>query len=146
MASSDYVYGNKQWEINRWILSLSTIGLASKVLKVDLSSLSVFGLNLGEENTSLLPGFICVALIYAFMSYLVARIENFLANWDSTSEQVAPLMERLSSHRTLKFAFYVLSVVPFLLYTVIPIFLSLFTIYVLHKDMNIVVQHILKSV
>jgi len=146
MATSDYVYGNKQWEINLWILSLSTLGLATKLLEVDLAGFSIFGLNLGGNNTALVPGFIGLALFYAFLSYIVARMELQIAHSTETINHLQPMIEKIRSSKLLAAIFLLFLPLPLITYTIIPVFLSLFTLYVLWPEISVVVQVLLNAI
>lgn len=140
MASSDYVFGNKQWEINRWILVLSTLGLATKVLEIDLSQVPMFGLNLQGEEAALVPGFIGIALTYALLAFIIARIELMLAHNTSTAEHVVPVAEKIAKSKLLSILAILSLPIPVLMYFLIPIGLSAFTLVVLYDDIWTVIQ------
>ena len=142
MATSDYVFGNKQWEINKWILTLSVLGLFSKLLMIDLSEISVFGVNMGNQNTALIPGFIGLALMYALCAYFVARMELQMAHGDETQQKAVSIIEKLQSSKLLLILSLLTMPLPLLLYTLIPIGLSLFTLYLLSGDILAVLTNI----
>ena len=140
MASSDYVFGNRQWEINRWILVLSTLGLASKILEIDLSQISIFGLNLQGKEAALVPGFIGFALAYSLLTFIVARVELMLAHTDETAAHITPKVQNIAKSKVL-LALLILSFpIPMLVYVVIPVGLALFTLFLLFSDMYAVFQ------
>lgn len=146
MASADYVFGNKQWEINRWILVLSTLGLASKILEIDLSQISIFGLNLQGKEAALVPGFIGFALAYALLTFIVARVELMLAHTGETSAHITPKVHKIAKSKVL-LALLILSFpIPMLVYVVIPVGLALFTLFLLFGDMYAVFQVIWAAV
>ena len=62
-------------DLGRTVLALSTLGLFTKLLNIDLSNLQVLGVSLRPENSGLIPGFLGLALIYAFVAFSVARME-----------------------------------------------------------------------
>jgi hypothetical protein len=140
MATADYVFGNKQWEINRWLLVLSTLGLASKLLEIDLSQISIFGLNLPGKEAALVPGFIGVALSYALLTFVISRLELMLAHNDDTTAHAVSIFEN-SKHPKLILVMTLITF-PFsaLVYFIIPVGLTLFTIKLLSSDIYIVLQ------
>lgn len=140
MASEDYVFGNKQWEVNRWILMLSTLGLASKILEIDLSQISVFGLNLEGKESALVPGFIGLALVYSLLTFVLARIELMLAHNGETAEHVNLKIDKIAKSKVLTFLLVLSFPIPALVYTVIPVGLALFTLFLLSDDICAVVQ------
>ena len=140
MASSDYVFGNKQWEINRWILVLSTLGLVSKILEIDLSQISIFGLNLQGKEAALVPGFIGLALAYALLTFVVARMELILAHNDETEAHVTSKVKKIGKSKVLLFLLVLSFLIPMLVYVVIPVGLALFTLFLLYDDMYAVIQ------
>lgn len=140
MASADYVFGNKQWEINRWILVLSTLGLASKILEIDLSQISIFGLNLQGKEAALVPGFIGLALAYSLLTFVLARAELMLAHNGETAEHVKPKIEKMAKSKVLLVLLILSFPIPTLVYMVIPVGLALFTLFLLSGDMYAVVQ------
>lgn len=140
MASADYVFGNKQWEINRWILMLSTLGLASKILEIDLSQISIFGLNLQGKEAALVPGFIGLALAYSLLAFIVARVELMLAHNGETTAHVTPKVQKLARSKVLLFFLILSFPIPALIYVVIPVGLALFTLFLLSGDMYAVAQ------
>lgn len=140
MASADYVFGNRHWEINRWILVLSTLGLASKMLEVDLSQISIFGLNLQGKEAALVPGFIGFALAYSLLTFIVARVELMLANTGGTVANVTPKVQNISKSKVLLVLLILSFPIPALVYVVIPVGLALFTLFLLSGDMYSVFQ------
>lgn len=62
-------------ELGKAVLALAALGLFAKLLNIDLSSLQVLGVTLRPAHSGLLPGFLGLALIYAFIAFCVARIE-----------------------------------------------------------------------
>lgn len=140
MATADYVFGNKQWEINRWLLVLSTLGLASKLLEIDLSQISIFGLNLQGKEVALVPGFIGVALSYAFLTFAISRIELMMAHNDDTTTHAVSIFEN-SKYPKLILALSLIAF-PFsaLVYFIIPVGLTLFTLGLLSSDVYIILQ------
>ncbi|WP_233007218.1 hypothetical protein [Rheinheimera faecalis] len=140
MASADYVFGNKQWEINRWILVLSTLGLVSKILEIDLSQISIFGLNLQGKEAALVPGFIGLALAYALLTFVVARMELILAHNDETEAHVTSKVKKIGKSKVLLFLLILSFLIPMLVYVVIPVGLALFTLFLLYDDMYAVIQ------
>ncbi len=146
MASADYVFGNKQWEINRWILVLSTLGLVSKILEIDLSQISIFGLNLQGKEAALVPGFIGLALAYALLTFVVARMELILAHNDETEAHVTSKVKKIGKSKVLLFLLILSFLIPMLVYVLIPVGLALFTLFLLYDDMYAVIQVILGAV
>ncbi|MBI3223086.1 MAG: hypothetical protein HYZ46_08535, partial [Nitrosomonadales bacterium] len=55
-------------------------GLFTKLLHIDLSQLQILGIALRPTNAGLIPGFIGLALMYAFVAFLVARMEAAIEN------------------------------------------------------------------
>lgn len=62
-------------DLGKSVLTLSALGLFTKLLHIDLSKLQVLGVELKPSNASLIPGFLGLALIYAYFCFVVARAE-----------------------------------------------------------------------
>jgi hypothetical protein len=62
-------------DLGKAVLALSTLGLFTKLLHINLSQLQILGISLSPASSGLIPGFIGLALIYAFIAFSVARLE-----------------------------------------------------------------------
>lgn len=62
-------------DLGKAVLALSALGLFTKLLHIDLSQLQVLGVVLQPTNANLIPGFLGLALMYAFLCFVVARME-----------------------------------------------------------------------
>lgn len=62
-------------DIGRSVLSLSALGLFAKLLHIDLGQLQILGVALKPASAGLIPGFIGLALLYAYLAFIVARLE-----------------------------------------------------------------------
>lgn len=62
-------------DLGKTVLALSALGLFTKLLHIDLSQMQVLGVVLQPTDANLIPGFLGLALIYAFLGFVVARIE-----------------------------------------------------------------------
>ena len=62
-------------DLGKAVLALSALGLFTKLLHIDLSQMQVLGVVLQPTNANLIPGFLGLALMYAFLCFVVARME-----------------------------------------------------------------------
>ncbi|MFZ3019739.1 MAG: hypothetical protein WA056_14920 [Gallionella sp.] len=67
-------------DLGKAVLALSALGIFAKLLHIDLSQLQVLGVTLGPTTTALIPGFIGLALFYAFIAFVVSRLEAAIEN------------------------------------------------------------------
>ena len=75
MSFAKHGITGQSFELGKVVLALSALGLFTKLLHIDLSQLQVLGVALQPENTGLIPGFLGLALVYAYVAFLVSRME-----------------------------------------------------------------------
>jgi hypothetical protein len=86
-------------DLGKTVLALSALGIFAKLLNVDLSQLQVLGVVLGPTTSGLLAGFIGLALIYAYIALVVARLE---AGIDiATSEETMESYKKIYKSKSL---------------------------------------------
>jgi hypothetical protein len=122
---------SESYNLAKAVLTLSTLGIFTKLLNVDLSRLDVLGVTFAPETSSLIPGFLGVALMYTFLAFCVARAE---ATGENMSDPA--ILARLESRSKSKLymAFAVLgSPFSFVVYSM-PLALGLTSILLLWSD------------
>ncbi|MHB1015072.1 MAG: hypothetical protein ACYC2W_07315 [Desulfurivibrionaceae bacterium] len=75
MSFAKHGLASQSIDLGKTVLALSALGLFTKLLHIDLSQLQILGVSLSPASSSLVPGFLGLALIYAFIAFSVARIE-----------------------------------------------------------------------
>jgi hypothetical protein len=113
------------------VLALSALGLFAKLLHIDLSQLQVLGVTLSPTNAALIPGFLGLALIYAFLAFSVARLEAAIER--QTNKETVEALEAVSSSKPLM-AFVILGLPFSLVVYSMPYVLGLFSIVLLWSD------------
>jgi hypothetical protein len=126
-----YGLASQGTELGKTVLALSTLGLFTKLLNVDLGNLQVFGVALRPENADLLPGFLGLALTYTFFAFCIARIEAVIEG-QICPEALAETKRIFESKPLLGLAFlaFPLSGVVYLM----PYILGIFAIHLLWSD------------
>lgn len=79
------------------VLGLSALGVFTKLLNVDLSKLDVLGVSFAPSTSSLIPGFLGLALMYAYLAFCVARAEAIDENLSDPA--VVDRLERRSKSK-----------------------------------------------
>ena len=67
--------------IGKSVMTLAALGIFTKLLNVDLSKLQVLGVSFDPATSSLIPGFLGLTLMYAFLAFCVARAEATSENF-----------------------------------------------------------------
>ena len=75
MSFAKHGIATQSLDLGKTVLALSALGLFTKLLHVDLSQMQVLGVVLQPANANLIPGFLGLALMYAFLCFVVARME-----------------------------------------------------------------------
>ena len=75
MSFAKHGIATQSLDLGKAVLALSALGLFTKLLHIDLNQMQVLGVVLQPANASLIPGFLGLALIYAFLCFVVARME-----------------------------------------------------------------------
>jgi hypothetical protein len=102
MAFAEHGLAPKRYELGKLVLVLAALGIFAKVLRIDLSQLDVLGIKFGASSTSLIPGLIGVALVYALAAFFVASTEAAFTHLvDSESKALAQLTMESKSVRWL---------------------------------------------
>jgi hypothetical protein len=65
-------------DLGKTVLVLSALGSFTKLLNIDMSKLQILGIELNPSNVKLIPGFLGIALTYAFLCFIVARMEGVI--------------------------------------------------------------------
>lgn len=87
-----------------------------------------------------MPGFIGLALAYALLTFVVARIELIFAHHGETEAQVTSKVKKIGKSKVLLFLLILSFLIPMFVYVVIPVGLALFTLFLLYDDMYAVIQ------
>lgn len=132
MERFDFVFANKSWELNRWVLILSVLGILAKVVHIDVSHLAVFGLSISEERSALIPGFIGIALYYCLGALVLSRGEMYLAYLERQETEKTHGYEAKGCFQIFIACFFGLFSMCF--YTVIPFLVGFYAIYYLWSD------------
>lgn len=139
MSFAKHGLASQSTELGKTVLALSTLGLFTKLLNIDLSNLQVLGVSLRPENSNLIPGFLGLALIYAFVAFSVARIEAAFEG-QTNKDTVEANKIIIGSKSLLSFAFLAL---PFSIFVYsMPYALGLFAISLLWSDSMSVVASV----
>lgn len=69
-----------RFELARSVLTLATLGLGSKFLKLDPEQLNLFGVSFTSAPPYLIPGLFGLVLFYTFAAYLIAVMETSIEN------------------------------------------------------------------
>ena len=75
MSFTKHGVAGQSVDLGKSVLTLSALGLFAKLLHIDLGKLQILGVELQPSNASLIPGFLGLALIYAYVCFVVARAE-----------------------------------------------------------------------
>ena len=75
--------------IAKAVLALSALGIFTKLLNIDLSKLQVLGVSFDPATSSLIPGFLGLALMYAFLAFCTARLEAMSENFSDPGVMAA---------------------------------------------------------
>ena len=142
MAFAQNDLAPKSWELGKYVLVLSTLGIFVKILRIDVSNLEIVGLKLGASSAALIPGFIGLALIYVFVAYVVARIETEYAR--SVDHESKAIAEAHLKHRSLRWVTALLLPVSGFVYWM-PYVLGIFAIIYLWTDAVAVLRLVLRD-
>lgn len=139
MSFAKHGLANQSTDLGKTVLALSALGLFTKLLNVDLSNLQVLGVSFLPEHSGLIPGFLGLALIYAFVAFSVARVESAIEG-QTNKETVEANKIVAGSKPLLSLAFIAL---PFSIFVYsMPYALGLFSISLLWSDSMSVVSSI----
>jgi hypothetical protein len=142
MAFAQHDLAPKSWELGKYVLILATLGIFAKVLRIDVSGLEILGVKLGTESDALIPGFIGLALLYTFVAFCVARLENiFVLRGDHHTKAV---LDEMPKNRSLRWLSYV-SLAPSVVVYSMPLLLGTFATWYLRADSLAVVKLVLRD-
>ena len=126
-------------ELGKTVLALSALGLLTKLLHIDLSQLQVLGVALKPANTGLIPGFLGLALIYAYIAFFVSRMEAAIET--QVDEAVTESRKRVMQSKPLLTLTFVVLPFSIVVYS-LPYVLGAFAIALLWSDSMSVLQAI----
>lgn len=118
-------------DLGKSVLMLSALGLFTKLLHIDLSQLAILGVVLRSTNVDLIPGFIGLALMYAFLAFSVARMEASIAM--QVDKDAIENQKKIKESKGLLILACGVSPFAFIVYSM-PYALGLFTIVLLWAD------------
>jgi hypothetical protein len=124
-------------ELGKSVLVLSSLGLFTKLLHIDLSQMQILGVNFLPENTSLIPGFIGIALIYTFVAFFMARTEMVLHTLFDTESQTT--LEKITASQSYKIIMKIIFPISVFVYSM-PFFVGALSIWLLLEDSIIVLN------
>ena len=142
MAFAQHDLAPKSWDLGKYVLLLATLGIFSKLLRIDLSQIDVLGVRLGAGSVMLIPGFVGLALFYVLAAFILARLENFLA-LRSDVESKALVAETLT-HPPLRWFLALVSPLAFVVYSM-PYALGGFACWYLWSDAIAVLRLIFRG-
>ncbi len=135
MRKTNFSLAPENLSLAKTVLTLSALGIFSKLLNVDLSGLSLMGVTLSPDNSQLIPGFLGIALVYIYVAYCVSRIE-LSTEYVDDPETIPKFKKHASSKPRMVFLFLLL---PFSVFVyAMPTFLGGFSIYLLWSDITAV--------
>lgn len=136
MSFTSHSLAEQSVDLGRAVLTLSTLGIFSKLLHVDLGNLQILGLSLSETTATLIPGFLGLVLIYAFLAFSVSRMEAGLHS--ATDKDAKKTRKDIKEDKGLLWLTAISSPFAFLVYSM-PTALGAFAIYLLWTDsMNVI--------
>lgn len=139
MSFAKHGIASQSVDLGKTVLALSALGLFTKLLHIDLSQLQILGVSFSPTSSSLVPGFIGLALIYAFIAFSVARIEAAVER-QTNKETVEATKIIIKSKPLLALMFFVF---PFSVFVYsMPYVLGAFVINLLWSDSMTVVTSI----
>ncbi|WP_147459052.1 hypothetical protein [Pseudomonas sp. AOB-7] len=126
-------------ELGKATLALSTLGLFTKLLNIDLSQIEVIGLSMSQHSTELIPGFIGLALIYTFIAFVVARLESSIEQ--QLDEQTVTHLETIKNSKPLLIISALTMPLALIVYS-LPYALGVFSIVLLWPDSTAVLAEL----
>ena len=140
MSFTSHSLAEQSVDLGKAVLILSTLGIFSKLLHVDLANLQILGLTLSKTTAALIPGFLGLVLIYTFVAFSVSRMEAGLHS--ATHKEAKKTRKDITKNKGLLYLTIISSPFAFCVYSM-PTFLGLFSIYLLWTDSINVVKAIL---
>jgi len=126
-------------ELGKTVLTLSALGLFTKLLHIDLSQLQILGVALRPAYAGLIPGFVGLALMYAFIAFFVARMEAAIEN--EVDDAVIESRKNVLKSKSLLVLVLFTTPLAFVVYSM-PFVLGAFSIVLLWSDSMSVLQAI----
>lgn len=120
-------------EIGRQVLYLSTLGIFTKLLHIDLSKVQVLGVTLEPASASLIPGFIGIALVYAWLAFVAARLEAAVDQQISPESKEVQLALMQKQHRGVVWVIFGTLPITLIVYSS-PYVVGAFAIFFLRSD------------
>ena len=139
MSFAKYGITGQSVDLAKAVLTLSALGLFTKLLHIDLSQMQILGVALRPAHVELIPGFIGLALIYAFLAFSVARMEASIAS--QVDKDVVETTNKVKESRGLLVLTFASAPFAFIVYSM-PYALGTFTIVLLWSDSKEVLQAI----
>lgn len=118
-------------DLGKAVLALSGLGLFTKLLHIDLSQLQVLGVVLQPTNANLIPGFLGIALMYAFLCFVVARMEASIEC--EVDEAVISSRNKIKEKKGLLALVFLIAPFSFVVYS-LPYILGIVSIILLWSD------------
>lgn len=131
MSFAKYGINGQSVDFGKAVLTLSALGLFTKLLRIDLSRLQILGITLQPANANLIPGFLGLALMYAFLAFSVARMEASIAG--EVDKDVVESMNKVKESKGLLTLAFLTAPFSFVVYST-PYALGIFTITLLWAD------------
>lgn len=131
MSFAKFDLAPQGWELGKSVLTLSALGVFTKLLHVDLSQFQVLGVSFGTKNASLIPGFIGLALMYSLSAFILARLESAL--FQTTNKDAKETYAHILQSKGLRALSLLVLPLSFFVYS-LPYALSIFSIAFLWSD------------
>ena len=143
MSFTSHSLAEQSVDLGKAVLALSTLGIFSKLLHVDLASLQILGLTLSKTTATLIPGFLGLVLIYTFVAFSVSRMEAGLHS--ATDKEAKKTRKDIKKDKDLLWLTAATFPFSILVYSM-PTALGAFAIYLLWADSINVIKAILALV
>ncbi|WP_229633572.1 hypothetical protein [Duganella qianjiadongensis] len=118
-------------DLGKTVLALSALGLFTKLLNIDLGKLQILGVELKPSSASLIPGFLGLALLYAFACFIVARMEGAIES--EVDKDAIEHRAKIKEKRGLLILSFLISPISLVVYSM-PFAFGLLTISLLWSD------------
>lgn len=139
MSFAKHGIATQALDLGKAVLALSALGLFTKLLHIDLSQMQVLGVVLKPTNASLIPGFLGLALMYAFLCFVVARLEASIEC--EVDEAVISSRNKIKEKKGLLALVFLISPLSFFVYSM-PYVFGIFSIILLWSDSMAVLKAI----
>jgi hypothetical protein len=131
MSFAKHGIAGQSLDLGKAVLTLSALGLFTKLLHIDLSQLQILGVVLQPSNANLIPGFLGLTLTYAFLCFVVARMEASIAS--EVDKDAIESRNKIKESKGLLALAFLIAPFSFVVYS-LPYAFGLFTIILLRSD------------